>query len=316
MVGGEFSDLTASAPAASAGVGAFVLFGQPSAGAAATIRAGIDALARDASAAGHPAPWFATDEEGGTVGRLAHVIGPLPSARRMAAQWTAAQVQLAAAEHGAAMRALGVDVDLAPVVDAAPADDEVADEADRSFSADPSVAAEYGAAFEAGLRAGGVVAVAKHFPGLGHATGDTDLGPASCPALGGLAAVDLVPFEWSVATGVEAVMVGHVSVPGLTGDAPASLSAATYALLRVGLGFDGVAMTDSLGAGAISAAGYTEPTAAVAAIEAGADMAMVSSSALAATVGALQQAVAAGTLPVARVDAAAARVAIAKHTCA
>jgi beta-N-acetylhexosaminidase len=315
MVGGQFSDLAASGPLAWAGIGALVLFGAPAAGTGTTVRAGLDALAHDASAAGHVVPWFATDEEGGTVARLAGLIGALPSARRMAAQWTTAQVQLAAAEHGAAMRALGVDVDLAPVVDAAPVGDRVSDEADRSFSAEPVVAAAYVTAFAAGLRAGGVVAVAKHFPGLGHATADTDRAPATGPALSDLLGADLVPFARLVAAGVPAIMISHMSVPGLTDGLPASLSPATYTLLRGPLAFDGVTITDSLGAGAISAAGESQPAAAVAAIEAGADMAMIDASAWWPTMAALEHAIATGALPVSRVGDAAARVVAAKRAC-
>jgi beta-N-acetylhexosaminidase len=315
MVSAQFSDLAASVPAASAGVGALVLFGSPGEAAAPAVRSGLTAVTSAAVAAGHVAPWAATDEEGGTVARLAGVVGRLPSARRMGAQWTPQEVQLAAAEHGAAMRSLGIDMDLAPVVDAAPAGDTVSDEADRSFSADPAVAGADGTAFARGLRAAGVVPVAKHFPGLGHATADTDTGRATGPPITALEASDVVPFARLIAVGVPVVMVSHLSVPGLTGGAPASLSPATYALLR-SMGFAGVALTDSLGAGAITAAGDSEPAAAGAAIEAGADMAMIDASAWVATMAALESAVAAGTLPLARVDTAVARVLLAKGACA
>ncbi|HVM65953.1 MAG TPA: glycoside hydrolase family 3 N-terminal domain-containing protein, partial [Acidimicrobiales bacterium] len=316
MVGAEFSDLPASSDAALAGVGGFVLFGEPPATARPAVGAGLAALRSAASRGGHPPPWLATDEEGGTVDRLADVIGALPSARRMAAQWSPEQVQLAAAEHGAAMRALGVDMDLAPVIDTAPSGDLVADEADRSFADDPGVVGAYGSAFAAGLRAGGVTPVVKHFPGLGHATGNTDLGPATGPALAALEASDLRPFQQVIAGGAPVVMVAHVAVPGLTGGVPASLAPATYAFLRGTLGFEGVALTDSLGAGAVSAAGYTEAAAAVTALEAGADMAMIDAASWWAVMAALEHAVATGALPASAVDRSAARVLRVKGACA
>ena len=121
--------------------------------------------------------------------------------------------------------------------------------------------------------------MAKHFPGLGHASADTDTGRPPTRRSSQLETDDLIPFEQAAAAGLPVVMVGHPMVPGLTGNVPASLSPATYHLLRSTLGFKGVAMTDDLDAGAISAAGYTQPAAAVAAIEAGADMVMIDASA-------------------------------------
>lgn len=304
LVGGQFAALGASAAAAQAGVGGFVLFGQPPAGSGPQITAGIAALQADAAAAGQVAPWMSTDEEGGLVARLASVIGALPAPRQMAAQWTPAQVQAQLAARGKAMRALGITMDLAPVLDTAPPTDTIADENDRSFSEDGQVAASYGVAFAAGLRQAGVVPVVKHFPGLGHASANTDLGPATDPPLAQLQNPDLVPFRAAIAAGDPVVMVGHPMVPGLTGGLPASLSPATYDLLRTTLHFTGATITDSLAAGAISAAGYSQPAAAVTAIEAGADMAMVGAGAWPAALTALEQAVSTGRLSLTTVDGA------------
>src|SRR5581483_586671 len=113
-----------------------------------------------------------------------------------------------------------------------------------------------GMAFAQGLQAAGIVPVVKHVPGIGHASADTDLGPATDPPLAQLQGHDLIPFDQAVSAGAPVVMVSHAIVPGLTGGLPASLSPATYQLLRDGLGFQGVAVTDALAAGAISAAGY------------------------------------------------------------
>lgn len=216
------------------------------------------------------------------------------------------------ASQGAAMRALGMTMDLAPVLDTASPTDTVADENERSFSDDPQTVAAYGTADAAGLHSAGVVAVAKHFPGLGHASADTDLGPATDPPLSQLRSDDLIPFEDAISAGIPVVMVGHPVVPGLSEGLPASLSSATYVLLRQTLHFTGVTLTDSLGAGAISAAGYSEQSAAVAAAEAGADMVMIDASSWSATVEALGQAVADGRLPLSSVDASVSRILTAK----
>ena len=312
MVGGQFSNLAASQPMANAGVGGFVLFGQPVAGTASAIRSGIAALDAGAADRGQVVPWVSTDEEGGPVARLSGVIGALPSARQMASEWTPGQVQAALAVHGSAMRGLGVTMDLAPVLDTASPADAVAGESYRSFSENGAVAASYGLAYAAGLRAGGVVAVAKHFPGLGHANADTDQGPATDPPLSTLEKNDLIPFERAVTAGIPVVMVGHPIVPGLTSGQPASLSAATYSLLRNSLGFKGVALTDDLDAGAVSAAGYTQAAAAVKAIESGADMVMIDASAWSATTTALTQAVGSGKIAVANLVSSATRILRAK----
>jgi beta-glucosidase-like glycosyl hydrolase len=312
MVGGEFSNLEASVPAAAAGVGGFVLFGQPPAGSGPVIRSGTASLAAAASSHGQVVPWVATDEEGGPIARLSNVIGPLPSPRQMAAQWTPAQVESTMAAHGAAMRSLGVTMDLAPVLDTASPNNTIAGENYRSFSENGEVAASYGLAYSAGLRAASVVPVAKHFPGLGHADADTDAGPATDPPLSQLEGNDLVPFERYSAAGFPVVMVGHPIVPGLTSNLPASLSPATYQLLRVQVGFKGVALTDDLDALAISAAGYSQPAAAVAAIAAGADMVMIDASQWQATVGALSDALIGGRLSQTAVDASVARILAAK----
>ena len=97
---------------------------------------------------------------------------------------------------------------------------------------------EYGVAFARGL---GRAACVKHFPGLGSTSRSTD----EARVYGVLRARDLAPFRAAIRAGVPCVMVGHAIYPRL-GSRRASLEPATYRLLR-GLGFDGVAITDSLG---------------------------------------------------------------------
>ena len=312
MVIGSFTSVGSLAPEASAGVGGFVLLGEPPARSGPALRAALGALGADAADSGAVVPWMSTDTEGGPVSRLADVLGQLPSARQMAAQWTPSQVESAMQARGAALRHLGITMDLAPVLDTAEPTDPVADESQRSFSATPGVAAAYGAAFAAGLRASGVVAVGKHFPGLGHASANTDTGPATDPPLAQLRAGDILAFTRAVASGIPVVMVGHPMVPGLSDGLPASLSPATYSLLRTTVHFGGVAMTDALGAGAISAAGYFEAGAAVAALRAGADMAMVDASTWQPVAQALVQALSNGGLSRANLDASVGRILAAK----
>lgn len=219
------------------------------------------------------------DEEGGGIQRLAPLVGSLPWPRQMVATMSTAQVQAAVGAVAARMRALGVQVDLAPVVDVDGGNGPSATDPDglRSFSADPLTAARYSAAFVAGLRQGGVLSVAKHFPGLGGSTANTDYGPAATLSLSTLRTTAIPVFSAAIAAGATGVMVANASVPGLT-SGPASLSAALIQQsLRDQLGFSGLVVTDSLSAGAIAAAHYTVAGAAVAAVEAGADLVLFGS---------------------------------------
>jgi beta-N-acetylhexosaminidase len=228
----------------------------------------------------------------------------------MAATLTRAQVKALAEQAGRRMRAAGVTMDLAPVLDLSdgPGPDDAHPDGPRSFSLSPSVAAAYGIAFARGLRAGGVIPVFKHFPGLGQASYNTDAGPASVPPLPVLKAAALLPFEVAIRAGATAVMVGNVTVPGLTGAVPATLSKpAITGLLRGQLGFGGLVLTDSLSALAVTGAGYSVPRAAADAIEAGADMVLFDSATAAATgdiIASIVSAVTSGRLPVSRLDSA------------
>jgi beta-N-acetylhexosaminidase len=113
----------------------------------------------------------------------------------------------------------------------------------RSFSINASIATAYGLAFAQGLQEGGVIPVVKHFPGLGQASYNTDFGPAFDPPLSVLKAGSLRPFEAAITAGVPAMMVGNVSIPGLTGSLPATLSApAITGSLRHQLGFRGLVL--------------------------------------------------------------------------
>ncbi|WP_312858162.1 glycoside hydrolase family 3 N-terminal domain-containing protein [Pseudonocardia pini] len=257
----------------------------------------------------------AVDDEGGRVQRIDALDGDLPSARQMAQQ-TPEQVRALAEERGRQLLARGVTWDLAPSVD-------VSDQprnaviGDRAFSNDPAVVTEYAGAFEAGLRAAGVYGVLKHFPGHGHSSGDSHQGRVSVPPLDRLRQADLLPYADLLARldhQQVGVMVGHLDVPGLTDSLPSSLTPATYRLLRTDYDFDGLVMTDDLGAMKAISGSFTPAQASLAALQAGADMALTSNVApIAPILDTLQQALDAGTLP--ENDTAVERVLAAKALC-
>lgn len=319
-------DMGAAHVAAADGAGGVLFLG------AATPPADLAARLRPAfSGTPGPAPIAMADQEGGGIQRLTPPVPSIPWPRTMAATSSPQRVQQLAESTGAAMVSLGVRMDLAPVADVDSGAGPSASDPDgrRSFSGSATTASTYTVAFMQGLAQAGVVAVVKHFPGLGGATGNTDNGPASTQPLSSLESSGIVPFRAAIAAGAPAVMIANAAVPGLT-TLPASLSpAAVTGLLRAQLGFSGLVVTDSLSAGAITAAGYDLPRAAVAAVGAGADMILFGSTLtpaqtaqltptgvdtnLHAMTGAIVTALSAGSLPASRVESADEHVLTAGH---
>src|SRR6202042_3526003 len=264
-----------------------------------------DLTARLRSAAAEPL--IAIDEEGGDVTRIGHLVGSRYPGN--AALGAVDDVALTRAVY----HALGINVDLAPSVDVNTAADNPVI-GTRSFGADTDLVARHAAAAVTGLQAAGGAACAKHFPGHGSTRIDThdtiatvDVSPQV------LARRDLPPFAAAIAAGVRAVMPGHLRVPQLTGDLPASLSpAAQSGLLRGGLGFTGGIVSDALEMRAVSGPfGIAE--AAVLAVAAGTDLLCFGRDqdrdTYLAVRDALAAAAASGRIPPRRLEDAAARVA-------
>ncbi|ATQ29421.1 beta-glucosidase [Rhodococcus ruber Chol-4] len=256
------------------------------------------------------------DEEGGRVSRVGALLGPDPSARVTAQTMTVEETYRMALERGRELRELGVTVDFAPDVDVSSQPDDAVI-GDRSFSADPQVVVQYAGAYARGLRDAGILPVLKHFPGHGSASGDSHTGAVTAPPLDQLQQVDLVPYRELVDSGV-AVMLGHLDVPGLTEGVPASISPQAVQLLRSGTGygappFDGVVFTDDLSGMRAITDTYDITEAVQAALAAGVDQALwLSTDDVPRVLDHLEQAVATGELPAARVDDAVRTVARAK----
>jgi beta-N-acetylhexosaminidase len=213
-----------------------------------------------------------------------------------------------AAGIGTSLVGVGVDLDLAPVLDLDDGDARGLI-GDRSFSGDAATASAYGLAFAAGLQDAGVTPTVKHFPGHGRAEGDPHTGDSVVDAtLAELRDSDLVPFQDAVDAGAPVVMTAHAQYPELLGsDLPASVNPATYELLR-DMGFEGVAITDSVGMGAVNLR-FDFPEAAVLAVAAGADAVLATDGTQAGRMrDGLVEAVRSGRLPEERLSEAAARV--------
>jgi beta-N-acetylhexosaminidase len=257
------------------------------------------------------------DEEGGRVSRLSSLIGSAPSARALAGSHSPDEVHDLALERGRKMHDLGITVDFAPVVDVTGADDDTVI-GDRSFSSDPETATRYAGAYAQGLRDAGLLPVLKHFPGHGHASGDSHTGGVATPALPELQDTDLVPYRTLVAEAPVAVMMGHMQVPGLTGDDPASLSTDAVTLLRDGAGyhappFDGLVFSDDLSSMNAISDRYGVAEAVLRTVRAGVDIALwVTTDEVPATLDRLEQALGAHELEMPAVDASLGRIAAVK----
>ena len=220
-----------------------------------------------------PEPVIAIDEEGGDVTRLAHLTGsPYPGNAALGAVDDVALTRAVYRALGTDLAAVGINVDLAPSVDVNTAAGNPII-GTRSFGASTALVSRHAAAAVHGLQSAGVAACAKHFPGHGSTREDSHHMVATID--GDLTRVrerDMPPFAAAIAAGVAAIMPGHLRLPGVTGDLPATQSVAALGwLLRGELGFTGVIISDALEMRAVSKRnGITD--AAVRAVAAGVDL--------------------------------------------
>ncbi|NMO02485.1 glycoside hydrolase family 3 protein [Gordonia sp. TBRC 11910] len=258
------------------------------------------------------------DEEGGRVSRLKKLGIDSPSARQLAATKTPAQTRVLAASIGKQIRNLGITVDFAPDADVSnEPDDEVI--GDRSFSNDPAKVTEYAQAFAQGLADAGVMPVFKHFPGHGHGSGDSHTGTVRTPPLAQLKTTDLVPYRTLLKMPGVGVMVGHLIVPGLTGnELPASVNPRAIAMLRTGKpyggpAFNGVVFSDDLSGMAAISEKYPVDQAVPMALQAGIDVGLwISTDKVSAVLDALERSMDAKKLTQAQVDRSVVRILSAK----
>lgn len=255
------------------------------------------------------------DEEGGRVSRLSSIIGTQPPARVLATQ-TPEQVYAIALQRGQAMRSKGITIDFAPVVDVSDAPDDTVI-GDRSFGSDPAVVTDFAGAYARGLRDAGLLPVLKHFPGHGNGTGDSHTGSVTTPPIADLQNRDLIPYRTLTTELPVGVMLGHMQVPGLTGNEPASLSPSAYGLLRSGgyggPPFNGPVFTDDLSSMRAISDRLGVPDAALRGFQAGADTALwVTTAEVPAVLDRLEAAVAAGELSMHQVDTSVLRMAAVK----
>ena len=235
----------------------------------AAAEAGNRKLQAAAAKGGQPPLLVATDQEGGLVKRFPE-DPPLRSPYDLGRQGDADDSRLEGQATGTFLRGIGINTDLAPVLDVPATPDAVI--AFRSFGDSPEEVARLGMAFAGGLEQERVLATAKHFPGLGRTTLNTDFSPSQIDGGRRELRDDLMPFREAIAGEIPLIMLANASYPGLGGKDPATLDRAiATGLLRDDLGYAGVSITDDLQAGAISTT-LEAPDAAQTAARAGVDL--------------------------------------------
>lgn len=217
---------------------------------------------------------LAIDQEGGLVLRLNEFFTPFPSAEAVGATGDPGLARELAKAMGEEMRAVGLNMNLAPVLDVAghPISPPIET---RSFGEDPTLVSQMGTAYVQGLHDAGIIATGKHFPGHGSAPADSHaILPIDERDADTIRATDIAPYRESISAGIDVVMTAHVAYPALNENEiqPGTVSPRIVdGLLRQELGFDGVVITDSMTMGAITDS-YDIGEAAVLAVLAGADI--------------------------------------------
>ena len=249
--------------------------------------------------------FVAVDQEGGDIAS-APWVAPEPAAAEVGSHGDPKEARDAAARMGRQLMRAGVNTDLAPVVDTGFG----AAIGNRSYGDDPELVARMGRAAVRGFEDAGMVSAAKHFPNHGAANSDSHVSlPVVRHDAQTVRRYDLPPFEAAIDAGVPMVMVGHLVYPAIDPDHPASLSRDAISMLRGDLGFEGVVVTDDLAMQGATGGG-PPAKAAVEAVEAGADLLLISSAPQqqADAYDAVVEAVDSGEIPRSRIEKSAERL--------
>jgi beta-N-acetylhexosaminidase len=202
-------------------VGGVILFSDNVSGGLTAARALTAELQRAARDGNQPPLLIMTDQEGGEVKRL-----PGPPTLSPAAMTSSAVAFAQGQATGRMLRSVGVNVDLAPVADV----ERVAESflGTRSFGSDPAAVAQRACAFAKGLASAHVAYTLKHFPGLGRATGNTDLGSVTVDVPAAVLRTDYQAYQTCAANPLALIMVSSAIYPTLSGPLPAVMSPAIY----------------------------------------------------------------------------------------
>jgi beta-N-acetylhexosaminidase len=217
---------------------------------------------------------FSIDHEGGWVLRFTNGITFFPGNAALGAAKDSKLAYQTGAHMARELAALGIQLNLAPVLDVLTPRYNPGIGI-RSFGADPKLVGKLGAAFARGSQDHGVWACAKHFPGKGAAAVDAHVQlPTIKLPKAAFTRTHVAPFKAAIEAGVSCVMTSHVRYPALDSKIATFSKKITKNILRDGLGFEGVVISDDLCMGAVST---NQPiqTAAAEALHAGHDLLIV-----------------------------------------
>ena len=216
--------------------------------------------------------FIAIDQEGGRVNRMPKELKNLPSANVIANVGGEKLVKEASEITGELLYKSGFNLNFAPVLDLRRYEKQKVI-GDRSFGYDKEKVSECGIAVMKALQKNNIVSVVKHFPGHGDTEEDSHYGEAkSWKTLDELRTCELRPFQAGIEAGASMIMVGHITLPNVTEEIPATLSHdIVTGILREEMKYNGIIITDSMAMNAI-ANWYSSDEAAVKAIQAGCDM--------------------------------------------
>ena len=250
---------------------------------------------------------ISVDQEGGVVARLTAPVAVSPGNMALGATFDPILAGATARVTGTQLKALGINVDDAPVVDTNTNPNNTADGV-RAFGDRAAQTSAFGAASVLGYQSVGIAATAKHFPGLGSTEVNTDNGIAvSDQTKAQFYANDIPAFRAAIAAHTDEVMAAHIVAPALDpSGTPASLSKPMVTgILRNQLHYDGVVITDALSAAALG--GYSDADRSVLAVEAGDDQLLMPTD-LRASIAAVTAAVSSGEISTARLDQSVTRI--------
>ncbi|MCB6184442.1 hypothetical protein LIN78_12885 [Leeia sp. TBRC 13508] len=247
----------------------------------------------------------AVDQELGGIQRLHQLVPALPSSEE-ASLLSDDDLEEKAKQVATTARTLGINMFLSPIVDIVTGENPWLH--NRTLGQDAAVVGKMANAFTLGIQAGGVAAVAKHFPGHPTSVIDPAIGEAIVKATKDELQPTLSVFETLIASDVNAIMIGPALVPVFDANEPSSTSQITIRYLRETMGFSGLIISDDLDAPGIHR-GRSIAETAIASLIAGADLLLLSSEAgLDEVANAIIQAAENGLLKIDRLQDAANRV--------
>lgn len=202
-----------------------------------------------AKSCGQPPLLIAIDQEGGQVARLKKPFTEFPGNPFIKSEKAAVHFAEVTSRE---LKSIGINMNMAPVMDVPPEGfKSVMDK--RAFGSDPGLVSKLGTTIIRSMQEHGIMAVAKHFPGIGRTTLDSHIDlPTLDTDLHTLEAFDFIPFEAAIKENVSGIMMSHICYSAIDSKWPAGLSPKiTDRLLRGKMGYQGLIMTDDLDMGAI-----------------------------------------------------------------